>query len=158
MRSTDSSFRIGVTTNKLKDLENKNTRMAYCKVAADLITYGLGIITGSIKGFKTSFTPEMADAGQKFLASLQTISTRDQDKALQDLLYSLFSQKRCGDANKYTLLTYSFLVLFSFTEHGSLRACNSLTQDFAKVIFFARAAIYNHITSVAAHENKGFFE
>ena len=82
-----------MTTSKLKGLQVEDTRKAYRKVAADLLTYCLGITTGDIEESKTTFTPEMADAGRTLLTSLQTLSTRDQDDALQSFLFSLFSQK-----------------------------------------------------------------
>jgi hypothetical protein len=147
-----------VSTYKLKDLQVKESRTAYCKVGADLVTYGLGVVTGAIEDSGTEFTPEMTDAGLWLLGSLQTISTADQDEALQSFLFSLFNQKRRGDASKYSFLAYNFLVLYSFTEHGSLQSCNRLTQHFAKVIFFARAAILNRITADATREEKGFYE
>jgi len=100
----------------------------------------------------------MVNTGGQLIASLHTLSTRTQDDALQDFLFSLFNQKRCGEADKYTFLTYHFLVLYSFTEHGNLRACNSFSQYFSKVIFFARAAILNRILSVAKQEVKGNYE
>lgn len=132
--------------------------MAYCKVGADLVTYGLGVVTRDIKGSGTDFTPEMADAGRRLLAALQTLSTDNQYDSLQSFLFSLFNQKRSGEANKYTFLAYNFLVFYSFTEHGNLQPCNRFTQHFSKVIFFARTAILNRITSDATHNNEGFYE
>lgn len=146
-----------MSAGKLKDLQDDKGISAYCKVAADLIVYALGITTGSIEA-KTSFTPEMVDAGEQLIASLQTLSIDAQQNALQEFLFSLFSQKRCGEADKYTFLTYHFLVLYSFTENGNLRACNSFSQYFSKVIFFARAAILNRIMSVAKQKAKGSYE
>jgi hypothetical protein len=151
-------FRIGVSTHKLKDLQAKESRTAYCKVAADLITYSLGVITGDIKGSAAELTSEMVDTGQRFLASLKKLSTGDQDDALQCFLFSLFNQKRHGETSKYAFLVYNFLVLYSFTKTGSLRTCNTFTQYFSKVIFFARAAILNRITSEATRDAKGFYE
>jgi hypothetical protein len=132
--------------------------MAYAKVAADLITYTLGLIAGDIEGFETTVTPEVAAAGQRLVVTLRSTSTEDQDDALQQLFFSLFSQKRCGTTNKYTFPPYSFLVLYSFTEHGTLRPCNMFSQFFSKVIFFARAALFKKITAEANLEQKGFFE
>lgn len=132
--------------------------MAYSKVATDLIVFCLGVITGNINQFETSFTQEIADAGIKFLAALQTTSTSDQDDTIQALLLSLFSQKRCGNANKYTFLSFSFLVLYSFTEDGVLQQCNTFSQYFSKTIFFARGAVFNRILSDAIREKKGLFE
>ena len=100
----------------------------------------------------------MVNTGNQLIASLQTLSTSTQHSALQEFLFSLFSQKRCGEADKYTFLAYHFLVLYSFTENGNLRACNSFSQYFSKVIFFARAAILNRITSVAVQKEKGNYE
>ena len=100
----------------------------------------------------------MQNTGQRLLVTLQTLSTEDQDNALQNFLFALFSQKRCGEADKYTFLSYSFLVLYSFTEHGNLRACNSFSQFFSKVVFFARGTMFNHIRAIAKRENKGNFE
>jgi hypothetical protein len=151
-------YRIGVSTYKLKDLQVKASRTAYCKVGADLVTYSLGVINGSIEKSGTEFNPEMADAGKRFLASLRTLSTGDQDEALQSLLFSLFNQKRCGEASKYAFLAYNFLVLYSFTEHSNLQTCSRISQYFSKVIFFARAAVLNRITSDATCDDKGFYE
>lgn len=100
----------------------------------------------------------MADLGQRLIASLQTLSTGDQDDALQAFLFSLFSQKRSGEANKYGFLAYYFLVLYSFTEHGNLQPCNRFSQHFSKVVFFARVAILNRIASDATRDDKGFYE
>ena len=82
----------------------------------------------------------------------------DQDTALQDFLYSIFTQKRCGEADKYSLLAFSFLVLYSFTKDGNLQPCNTFSQYFSKTIFFARGAIFNFITAEAKREDKGFYE
>ena len=154
----DRSLRISLTTNKLKDLQNEKTRKAYSKVATDLVVFCLGVITGHITHFKTGFTQEMADTGSNFLSALQTTSIPEQDSALQAFFYSLFTQKRCGEADKYNLLAFLFLVLYSFTRDGNLRPCNTFTQYFSKTIFFARGAIFNQITAEAKQEDKGFFE
>ena len=151
-------FRIGVSSHKLRDLQVKESRTAYCKVAADLVTYALGVISGDIKELGTEFNLEMVNAGKRLLASLQTLSTDDQDDALQSFLFSLFNQQQRGEANKYSFLAYNFLVLYSFTDLGNLQYCSTITQYFAKVIFFARVAILNRITSDATRDNKGFFE
>ena len=142
----------------MKDLQVKESRTAYCKVGADLVTYGLGVIYGDIKESGTEFSLEMADAGWRLLASLQTLSTSAQDEALQSFLFSLFNQKRSGEASKYLFLAYNFLVLYSFTKHGNLQGCNRISQYFSKVIFFARMVILNCITSDAIRDDKGFFE
>lgn len=152
------SIRIGLSTKKLKDLQCEATRKAYSKVATDLVVFSLGVITGEIVEFQTSFTQEIADAGANFMTTLQTTSTSNQDAALQSLIYALFTQKRCGDANKYSFLAFAFLVPYSFREDGTLQPCNSFTQYFSKVIFFGRAAIFNSILDDAKRENKGFFE
>jgi hypothetical protein len=136
----------------------KESRTAYCKVAADLVTYGLGVTNGAIKELGAEFDAKMNDAGKRLLASLQTLATGDQDNALQSFLFSLFNQQRCGEANKYSFIAYKFLVLYSHTEHGNLQSCNAISQHFAKVVFFARAAILNQISSEATLNNKGFYE
>lgn len=87
--SAQRQFRIGVSTHKLKELQVSDSRSAYCKVGTDLVVYALGVVTGDIKGF--DLAPEIGDAGQKFLALLQTTSTRDQDDTLQLLLFALFN-------------------------------------------------------------------
>jgi hypothetical protein len=156
--STDDDFRLGVSTSKLKDLQEDKSRTAYCKVGADIITYCLEVTTGAVQEPKTTFSPEMADAGRGFMRSLMGTSTRNQDEAFQTFLFSLFNQKRTGQAKKYVFLTYTFLAIYSFTEHGNLRACANFSQFFSKVIFFARAAIFNKINSHAVQEKKGFFE
>jgi len=140
-------------------MQNEDSRKAYCKVATDLVVYALGVIAGDIaEGLTTSFTTEMAEAGQRLITALQGPSTRNQSDALQAFLYTLFSQKRCGGVDKYTFLAYNFLVLYSFTGDGNLQPCNSFTQFFSKVVFFARVAIFNRITSDAERDHMGFFE
>ena len=155
---TNNDFRISLTSNKFRDLQNEKTRKAYSKVATDLVVFCLGVITGDITQFTTGFTQEISDAGAAFLKALQTTSISDQDTTLQDFLYSLFTQKRCGEADKYSLLTFTFHVLYSFTRDASLRPCNIFSQYLSKTIFFARGAIFNRITAEAQRENKGFFE
>jgi hypothetical protein len=150
--------RTGVSTHKLKDLQVHASRMAYCKVAADLVTYGLGVIDGSIKEFSTECSPEMVCAGKELLASLQKLSTDDQDNALQSFLFSLFNQQQLGEPNKYSFLAFNFLVLYSFTELGQLQYCGTITQHFAKVIFFGRLAVAIRAMTDAARDNKGFHE
>lgn len=142
----------------MKDFQNGKTRSAYAKVATDLVTFSLLIITGGIKEFETAFTPEMKAAGQRLLETLRSISQAEQDVALQAFLFSLYTQKRCGDASKYTLLAYTFLVLYSFSKDGTLQKCNSFSQHFSKVVFSARATIFNHISAEAVRETDGFFE
>jgi len=156
---TNCQLRIGLSTaNKLKDLQNENTRKAYSKVGTDCILYCLGVITGEITDFKTSFADEMAEAGTNFLTALQTTSTSDQDDALQSFLFSLFNQRRCGPPDKYDFLVFSFLVPYSFLNDGTLRACGVFSQFFSKTIFFGRAAIFNRIMAESARDEKGFFE
>ena len=147
-----------MSSNKLKELEDTSTRSAYCKGGTDLVVYCLGLISGDITEFKTTVSPETADAGRRFLASLQTLSTSNQDKCLQDLFFSLFSQKRYGDADKYSFPAYSFLVPYSYTEHGNLLPCNRFSRYFSMVVFFARASIFNNILETAKCEGKGPFE
>ena len=151
-------FRIGLTTNKLKDLQNDATRKAYAKVGTDCVVYCLGVITGEITEFKTSFDEEIADAAANFLTALQTTSTSDQDDTLQSLLFSIFSQKRCGTPDKYSFIAYSFLVPYSFSEHGTLKPCNVFSQYNSKTIFIARSTIFNRIMSEAVRDELGFFE
>ena len=43
--STNRSSGIGVSAHKLKGLQIKESRTTYSKVEADLVTYGLGVIT-----------------------------------------------------------------------------------------------------------------
>ena len=112
----------------------------------------------SVSEFETSINEEIAEAGTKLLATLQTTSISDQDAALQSFLFALFNQKRCRDANKYTFVAFSFLVLYSFSEDGTLKPCNVFSQYFSKVVFFARATIFNQIMEEVKRENKGFFE
>jgi hypothetical protein len=119
----------------------KESRTAYCKAAADIITYGLGVISRGIKELGAEFKAEMNNAGKRLLASLQTLATGNQDNVFQSFFFSLFNQQRCSKANKYLFIAYNFLVLYSHMEHGNLQSCNTITQHFAKVIFFVRAAI-----------------
>lgn len=100
----------------------------------------------------------MTAAGDRFMDTLERISTRDQDEALQDYLFSLFSHKRCGTANKFFFPVYNFLIIYSFTEDGNLRPCNSFTPFFSNLIFFGRQAILNAILARAKRDNMGFFE
>lgn len=139
-------------------MQNNNTKELYSIVGSDLAVFCLGVITGEIKGFKTTVTTEITEAGQKFLETLQTTSIRNQDEALQDLFFALFTQKRCGDADKYSLLAYAFLVIYSFSVDGTLRPCNIFSQYFSKVVFFCRGAIFKAITAQAKKEHRGFFE
>lgn len=139
-------------------MQNDKTRKAYAKVGTDLVLFCLGVITGKIIEFKTSFNEEIAEAGTAFLVALQKTSTSDQDETLQTFLFSLFSQKRCGEADKYTYLTFAFLVPYSYSDSGTLRPCSVFSQFFSQTIFFGRAAIFNCITYDAKHEKKGFFE
>ena len=151
-------FRLGLSSNKFNDLQNESTKKLYSSVGTDLVVFCLGVITGEIDGFKTTFTEEIADAGRKFLNTLHTTSISDQDEALQDLFFALFTQKRCGDADKYSLLAYAFLVIYSFSVDGTLKPCNIFSQYFSKVVFFCRGAIFNAITAQARAQNRGFFE
>jgi len=154
----DGLFSIGTSKHKLKDFQNEKTLKAYSKVGTDLVTFCLGVIEGEITEFKTSFTPEMAAKGKTLLTALHSISTADQDRAMQSFLFSIFSQKRCGEANKYSFLAYAFLVPYSYTEHGHLQPCNIFSQYFSKTVFTGRLTIFNKITADAIRENKGYFE
>lgn len=154
----DERVRVGLTSSKFKDLQNVDTRKAYSKVGCDLVCWCLGVITGQITEFKTSFDQATSDTGIEFLSALQTTSTDDQDGALQRFLFAIFSQKRVGEAIKYEFLPFSFLTLYSFTGEGVLRPCNMFSQYFSKTIFFARGAIFNRIMSDCVQEKKGFFE
>lgn len=148
-----------MSPNKLKDLQNDKTRKAYGKVGADLVTFCLLVTSGKITEFKQiQVTREIIDAGKRFEQTLERISTLDQDKALQDFLFSLFTQKRRGMANKFVFPVYSFLVIYSFTEHGNLRPCNLFTPFFSSVVFFGREAILQAILDHAKREDMGFFE
>lgn len=149
---------MGISSNKLKDLQDKATRQAYSLVATDLVVYCLGVIDGEISGFETSYTPEMASAAEELETALQTAGIDDQCEALQSFFFSTFSHKRRGKAEKYIFPPYSFLVKYAFTEDGSLQSCNRFTQSFSKIIFFARAAIFKHTISDSIRDNKGFFE
>lgn len=155
----DNCFRIGVSAGKLKGLQAKGTRDAYSKIGADLVTFCLLVTSGKITDFKQMrFTAKMADAGKKLLGSLERISTRDQDRALQAYLFSLFSHKRCGTINKFYFPVYNFLIIYSFTENGNLRACNLFTPFFSGVIFIGRAATLTAIVDESERDNAGFFE
>jgi len=156
---TDGRSRVGVSSSKLREMQDKDSRTAYCKVGADLTTFCLLIVTERITEFKQiQFTPEMADTGQRFIASLRKRSTDDQDEALQAFLFAVFSQKRCGAADKFSFAAYSFLVIYSFTINGTLRACGYFSQYFSKVIFFGRLAVLKAILAQVERENAGFFE
>jgi len=140
------------------DLQNEQTRKSYSKVATDLVVFCLGVMTGDIHQFKTEFTADMSKAGAAFSRALQRSSISNQDTTLQDLLFSLFTQKRCGQTANFELLAFAFLVLYSFTKEGNLQQCNNFTQHFSKTIFFGRGAIFAHIFTEAERDNKGFFE
>lgn len=45
---TSLQFWIGLSTNKLKDLQNDDTRKAYSKVATDCVLYSLGVVAGGL--------------------------------------------------------------------------------------------------------------
>ena len=48
MDPTNRQCRIGLSLNKLKDMQNPDTRKAYSKVGTDLAKYALSIVTGDI--------------------------------------------------------------------------------------------------------------
>jgi len=92
------------------------------------------------------------------LESLKTPWINRQQDALQSLFYALFTQKKIGGQPKHRLVAYSFLTLYSYNVDGTLKACNSFTQYFSKVVFFGRAAVFNSIMSTCKAEDLGFFE
>jgi len=94
----------------------------------------------------------------KFLSTLRTTSTTDQDEALQNFFFAIFTQKRRGDVNKYSFLSFSFLTLYSFTEDAALQPCNVFSQYFSKTILYGRGTIFLAIVFDAKEEQKGFFE
>ena len=148
-----------MSSSKLKDLQQDNTRTAYCKVGADLTTFCLLVVTGKITEFeRIQYTPEMADAGRKLITSLRGTSTKVQDDALQAFLFSIFTQKRCGMADKFTFPAYSFLVIYSFTEDGNLRPCGYFSQYFSKAVFFGRLTTLKAIAAQVKRDCTGFFE
>ena len=150
--------RVGYTTSKLQGLGDDAIRL-YTKAATDLVVFALGVTTDSIAEWKRSaFSDEIRDAGTRFLAVLKTDSEDDKARSIQDLLYAIFTQKRTGCADKYTFLAFSFLVLYSFRREGYLDHCNSFTQGFSKLIWFARASIFKVITAEAKTKDVGFFE
>lgn len=118
----------------------------------------LGVITGDIEKFTTTLTDDIKQCGENFLNSLKGVSITAQDESLQSFLFALFSQKNRGAANKYAFLTFCFLVLYSFTEHGTLYKCSDFSQFFSKVVFFGRSTIFKRILSDAERDNKGFYE
>jgi len=149
---------VGYTTSKLQGLGD-SALATYSKATSDLITFALGVVTDDIAGWKKSiYSNEIKDAGFRFLAVLQNGSEGQKVEALQNLLFAIFSQKRTGNAEKYTFLSFSFLVLYSFKREGHLDHCSKFTQHFSKIIWFARAAIFKVITREAKDKDVGFFE
>lgn len=158
-RSTaHNSSRVGYTTSKLQGLGD-NSIMVYSKAATDLIVFTLGVVTDSITEWKRSvYSDEIKAAGLEFSAVLDAGLEDEKAEALQALLLAIFSQKRTGDSDKYTFISFSFLVLYSFRKEGHLDHCNFFTQHFSKLIWFARAAIFRAISGEAKVKHIGFFE
>ena len=95
--------------------------------------------------------------GSDFLDSSKSIPIAAQDNVLQSFLFAPFSQKNCGEANKYAFLTFS-LASYSHTEHGTLYKCGDFSQIFSKVVFFGRSTMFKQIAPDAKWDNKGFYE
>jgi hypothetical protein len=149
---------LGFTTSKLQDLQNTKTRDQYCKVGTDFIVFCLGVVTGDVKGYEITYPEEFAVAGRRLLAALHSATVEPRIKALQNFLYLLFTQIRPGGVSKHSILPYSFLILFAYNVDGTLKPCDFFSQDFSKVIFFARAAMFNSIMDICKAEDRGFYE
>lgn len=133
--------------------------MLYSNAATDLVVFSLGVTTDSISEWKkTGYSDEISVASSGFSDALKSGSDEEKAEALQTLFFAIFSQKRIGDADKYSFLCYSFLVLYSFRKEGHLDHCNTFTQHFSKLIWFARSAIFRAITGNAKMKKIGFFE
>lgn len=93
-----------------------------------------------------------------FMSNIAEGTREELKDALQNLIFTIFNQKRIGTADKYESLVYSFLVLYSFCRDGNLNRCNMFTQYFSRVIWFGRVSIFNIITEDAEVDCAGFFE
>ena len=149
---------MGYTTSKLQGLGDEAVKL-YTKAVTDLVVFALGVATDSIAEWKRSgYSDQIRDAGARFLAVVDTGLENEKADSLQALLFAIFSQKRTGNADKYTFLAFSFAVLYSFRKEGHLDHCNNFTQSFSKIIWFARASIFKVITGEAKTKDIGFFE
>lgn len=149
---------IGYTTNKLRALSAEGIRN-YSATVVDLIVFTLKIVNDSFDTWKkTVYDEEIEDAVAAFTDAITGGTAKDLNCAIQRMIFSIFSQKRTGMADKYSSLVYSFCVLYSFCKEGHLSRCNAFTQYFSRVIWFGRVSIYNTIVAEATESGLGFFE
>lgn len=129
----------------------------YTHVAIDFVTFILAAALGSLAPGIAGVTPEQQKTRAFAYGDAITRGTGQEDALLHALLFSIFTHKICGDGP--SLPSYRFLALYSFRKDGNLDAANNITGVTSKLVFLARASIYNSVVAkVNPRENVGFFE
>ena len=152
----DEADRELSTTDRFDSLHAESSRRVYCKAGTDLVTFVVGACMDRLGDkIHVETTAEQKECAQRYLNSVQRSDGSEVD-ALQDLLYSVFTQ-RSATLNPHDFLVYRFFVFYSFRRDGSIQQCNNITQIVSWLVFFARGCIYRHIKSVMDATGDGFF-
>lgn len=131
------------------------TQERYGKVATDMILFCLSLALEEFEDYSHPVPPCQKLAAEEYVSALE--SGKGEIKALQDLLYTLFTQDR-ETSSQYALTVYRFLILYSFKQEGHLTNADVITQYISALAFLGRAAIYGAIRESMKQEKKGFFK
>lgn len=144
------------TTDRFTHLENAKSRAEYTNLGIDMVAF---VVAAARECLPEGFGFELPDRQRKDAVAYHVAveSGSGQEKtALQDLLYSMFTQN-VREKDVKDLAVYRFLIFCAFREDGSLDICNNITRIISKIVFFARASIYNRIRAEMDANGEGFF-
>lgn len=144
------------TTDSFTALKETNSINMYKQVGVELVTF---IVSAALGTLPQNVKPKVPDDQKQIARSYYDALSRgtgEGDQLLQHLLYATFTHN-ARSADPKGLPFYRFLILYSFRRDGSLDACNNITQVISKIVFFARACIYNEIKREMKTLDEGFF-
>lgn len=121
-----------------------------------MILFCVGLALGEFEDYSQPVSLAQKSAAKKYVTALG-LSKENQDQALQDFLYALFTQDR-GNLSRYTLTVYRFLILYSFRREGHLAKAGTITQYISAIVFLGRATILEAIKKSMKCTKHGFFK
>jgi hypothetical protein len=144
------------TTDRFTHLQDAKSRADYTHLGIDMVAFVVAAARECLpEGFGFGLPDRQREDAVAYHVAVESGSGQER-KALQSLLYSMFTENVREKDVKH-LAVYRFLIFYAFREDGSLDICNNITRFISKIVFFARASIYNRIRAEMKTNNEGFF-
>ena len=117
----------------------------------------MGLALDEFQHYSRPVGAKQTSAVEAFVKALGSAGPEQKQKALQKLLFALFSQDK-GAGTIFDHTVYWFLILHSFHVEGNLSRPGLITQYISAIVFSGRAAMYNQIQETMLAKKCGYFK